>query len=149
MGEEAPRGDPKHLETSLAYKDNPRLWPYIQIARIDHWFKNAFMLLGVLVALFVEPSLWSWSSVPPLLLALLATCITASSNYVINETLDAASDVAPDPLDIAAEKAAALRAELEDERAKAEESAAAEAGDGDKTDDSAPAATPANPEGAN
>ena len=91
MGEEAPRGDPTHVET-LAYKENPRLWPYVQIARIDHWFKNAFMLLGVVVAVFVEPSLWSMSSIPPLLIGLLATCITASSNYVINETLDAAFD---------------------------------------------------------
>ena len=23
------------------------IWPYVQIARVDHWFKNAFMLLGV------------------------------------------------------------------------------------------------------
>jgi hypothetical protein len=26
--------------------------PYIEIARIDHWFKNAFMLLGLVVAVF-------------------------------------------------------------------------------------------------
>jgi len=66
--------------------------PYVQIARIDHWFKNAFMLLGVLVALFVEPSLFRWSSLPAIALAFLATCTTASSNYVINEVLDAGSD---------------------------------------------------------
>ena len=36
------------------------LWPYVQMARVDHWFKNAFMLLGVIVALFVEPSLLRW-----------------------------------------------------------------------------------------
>jgi len=79
-------------EDTAAYRENPRLWPYVQIARIDHWFKNAFMLLGVLVAFFVEPQLFTWASLPVLLLALLATCITASSNYVINETLDAAFD---------------------------------------------------------
>ena len=27
-------------------------WAYVQIARIDHWFKNAFMLLGVILAVF-------------------------------------------------------------------------------------------------
>ncbi len=77
---------------TLAYKENPRFWPYVQIARVDHWFKNVFMLLGVVVALFVDHELVSWKSVPTLAIALLATCITASSNYVINETLDAAFD---------------------------------------------------------
>lgn len=79
-------------QETLAYKEHPRLWPYVQIARIDHWFKNTFMLLGVVLAFFVEPSRFAWSTVPLLLLAFLATCITASSNYVINETLDAAFD---------------------------------------------------------
>jgi 4-hydroxybenzoate polyprenyltransferase len=66
--------------------------PYVQMARIDHWFKNAFMLLGVIVALFVEPSLLRWDVVPRLLLAFFATCIVASSNYVLNEMLDAPYD---------------------------------------------------------
>lgn len=68
------------------------IWPYVQMARVDHWFKNAFMLLGVIVALFVEPSLLRWDVVPVLLLALLATCLVASSNYVLNEMLDAPYD---------------------------------------------------------
>jgi decaprenyl-phosphate phosphoribosyltransferase len=69
-----------------------RLRPYVQMARIDHWFKNAFMLLGVIVALFVEPSLLRWDVVPGLVLAFFATCIVASSNYVLNEMLDAGPD---------------------------------------------------------
>ena len=64
--------------------------PYIEIARIDHWFKNAFMLLGLVVAVFFEPDLLSWDAVPQLVLALLATCLIASSNYVLNEILDVA-----------------------------------------------------------
>ena len=32
------------------------VWPYVQIARVDHWFKNAFMLLGVVLAVFYEPA---------------------------------------------------------------------------------------------
>jgi len=68
------------------------MWPYVQIARVDHWFKNSFMLLGVLLAFFYEPSLCTWRSLPSLSLALLATCLIASSNYVINELLDAPSD---------------------------------------------------------
>jgi decaprenyl-phosphate phosphoribosyltransferase len=69
-----------------------RIWPYVQIARIDHWFKNAFMLLGVLLAFFYEPQLFGWPAVRPLALALLATCLIASSNYVLNEILDGPQD---------------------------------------------------------
>ena len=68
------------------------LWPYIQIARVDHWFKNAFMLLGLLLALFYDPTMLIWASVPRLGLAVLATCLLASSNYVLNELIDAPYD---------------------------------------------------------
>src|SRR5438270_11945883 len=64
------------------------LWAYVQIARVDHWFKNAFMLLGVILAVFYEPAVASWSNVWPLAVAVLATCLVASSNYVLNELLD-------------------------------------------------------------
>src|SRR4051794_15173739 len=61
------------------------LWPYVQIARVDHWFKNAFMVLGTLLAVFYRPELFAWDSVLPLVLAGAATCLVASSNYVLNE----------------------------------------------------------------
>jgi len=73
-------------------KQSFALWPYIQIARVDHWFKNAFMILGVLLAFFHKPALLTWASIPRLGVALLATCLIASSNYVINELLDAPND---------------------------------------------------------
>ena len=76
----------------MIYALEPHLWPYIQIARIDHWFKNVFMLLGVLLALFYEPSLFTWAGVLHVGGALLATCLVASSNYVLNELLDAPRD---------------------------------------------------------
>ena len=66
--------------------------PYIQIARVDHWFKNAFMLLGVVLAVFYQPEVATWSSVWPLAIAVLATCLVASSNYVLNELLDGPND---------------------------------------------------------
>jgi 4-hydroxybenzoate polyprenyltransferase len=68
------------------------IWPYVQMARVDHWFKNAFMLLGVVLAFFVEPSLLRVGVLPVLALAFLATCLVASSNYVLNEMLDAPYD---------------------------------------------------------
>jgi len=68
------------------------LWPYVQIARPDHWIKNAFMLLGVLLAVFYEPDVVQWSSVGTLVLAVVATCLVASSNYTLNEWLDGPTD---------------------------------------------------------
>jgi 4-hydroxybenzoate polyprenyltransferase len=68
------------------------LWAYVQIARVDHWFKNTFMLLGVILAVFYEPRVAAWSSVVPFAVAVLATCLVASSNYVLNELLDGPND---------------------------------------------------------
>lgn len=65
---------------------------YFQIARVDHWFKNAFMLLGVVLAVFYEPGVASWSNLVPLVVAVFATCLVASSNYVLNELLDGPND---------------------------------------------------------
>lgn len=72
----------------------PAFRPYVQIARVDHWFKNAFMLLGVAFAFFYVPEMASWRVAGTLSLALLATCAIASSNYVLNELLDAPHDAA-------------------------------------------------------
>jgi 4-hydroxybenzoate polyprenyltransferase len=76
----------------IAVRIAPGLWPYIQIARIDHWFKNAFMLLGVLFAFFYVPEKLSWLALPLIASALIATCLVASSNYVLNELLDGSRD---------------------------------------------------------
>ena len=69
-----------------------RLSAYIEIARIDHWFKNSFMIFGVVLALFYYPDPITWSLAPRFVLALLATCLVASSNYVLNELLDGPMD---------------------------------------------------------
>jgi decaprenyl-phosphate phosphoribosyltransferase len=64
---------------------------YISIARPDHWFKNVFILPGLIVPFGFNrnldlPSLWTF------LAGVASICLIASSNYVINEVLDAASD---------------------------------------------------------
>jgi len=75
-------------------KNNKRssIKAYIKIARPDHWFKQIFMLPGVVFAVYDSPELLSWGIIPSLLLGLLATCLVASSNYTINEILDAPMD---------------------------------------------------------
>jgi len=69
-----------------------KLRPYLQIARVDHWFKNIFILPGMIAVIVFEPETKSWDNVPFAFLALLASCLIASSNYVINEILDARTD---------------------------------------------------------
>ena len=65
---------------------------YASIARPDHWFKNVFMALGVVLAYFCHPELFGPHTALQILLAVVATCLIASSNYVINEVLDAPTD---------------------------------------------------------
>jgi 4-hydroxybenzoate polyprenyltransferase len=60
--------------------------------RVDHWFKNVFVLPGIAVALALAPppsldDLW-WK----VLLGLTAVCLNASSYYTLNELLDAPFD---------------------------------------------------------
>jgi 4-hydroxybenzoate polyprenyltransferase len=69
------------------------LLPYASIARPDHWIKNVFMALGVALAYFCHPELFGPWAPLSIGIALLATCLIASSNYVINEILDAPTDL--------------------------------------------------------
>lgn len=65
---------------------------YIAIARPDHWFKNVFMMPGIVFALYDSPHLLSINLVLTVLLGTFATCLIASSNYTLNEILDAPMD---------------------------------------------------------
>ncbi len=70
----------------------PTIRGHIQIARIDHWFKNVFVIPGIIAAIGSDPThvpAGLWINV---LVGLFATCLVASSNYVINEVLDAPTD---------------------------------------------------------
>jgi decaprenyl-phosphate phosphoribosyltransferase len=60
---------------------------YIKIARLDHWFKNIFMIPGLALALVLKP-VYSTGMLLPALLGIFSTCLVASANYVINEWLD-------------------------------------------------------------
>ncbi len=66
--------------------------PYLKIARFDHWFKNVFMIPGIVVAFYAQPALLHPSIFLNLALAFLSAGFVASSNYVINELLDAPFD---------------------------------------------------------
>ena len=66
--------------------------PYVRIARVDHWFKNVFVLLGGLLASFYVPDTIGWQRLGSLAAAVAAACFVASSNYVLNELLDSRTD---------------------------------------------------------
>lgn len=82
------KDDPKEVPS----KRSSGLLPYIQIARIDHWIKNFFMLFGVLLAYFIEPGVLKGSFAVSLCMTFLLVGLVCSSNYVINEILDARFD---------------------------------------------------------
>jgi decaprenyl-phosphate phosphoribosyltransferase len=65
---------------------------YLYIARLDHWFKNVFMLPGIIMGLFYLKFSFEKTTALILLGGIFATCLIASANYVINEWLDLASD---------------------------------------------------------
>jgi len=69
------------------------IWPYLSIARPDHWIKNIFMLAGVIFAIFYHPDLIGAASLQRVLWAIVTTCVIVSCNYVINEILDAPTDL--------------------------------------------------------
>lgn len=65
---------------------------HLEIARPDHWVKNVFVLPGIAVALSIDKTAISTTRPTNVLIGLLAVCLVASSNYVLNELLDAPSD---------------------------------------------------------
>ena len=70
-----------------------RTWrAHLQMARVDHWVKNVFVLPGVVVALTMHRQPLTWHIVGVTLVGLLAIGLIASSNYVINELCDAPFD---------------------------------------------------------
>jgi len=65
---------------------------HFEICRFDHWIKNIFIVPGVLIGISVYPAGINTSLAFNLLIGLLASGLVASSNYVINELLDAPFD---------------------------------------------------------
>jgi 4-hydroxybenzoate polyprenyltransferase len=65
---------------------------HLRIARFDHWVKNVFVLPGIAVALAIDPGRIRLLHPFDLVAGLLAAGLIASSNYVLNELLDAPFD---------------------------------------------------------
>jgi 4-hydroxybenzoate polyprenyltransferase len=70
-----------------------RLRAHVEICRVDHWFKNVFVLPGVVVAISIVGRVDGGDLAWRLVAGLLAVCLVASSNYVLNELQDAPYDL--------------------------------------------------------
>jgi len=68
------------------------LWPYVDLARVDHWAKNVFVLPGIVLALWVGSGIELADLLVNTYLGLCSICLIASSNYVINEIMDGGFD---------------------------------------------------------
>jgi len=62
---------------------------HLKICRFDHWIKNVFVLPGVVLAVLLHDAEFDLLTV---LVGFLLIGLVASSNYVINEVLDAPTD---------------------------------------------------------
>jgi len=65
---------------------------HFEICRLDHWIKNVFILPGLLIAISIYPQSINVGLLISALIGFLAAGLVASSNYVINEILDAPFD---------------------------------------------------------
>ncbi len=65
---------------------------HLEICRFDHWIKNIFILPGLLIAYSVSPQAIDLQFLMNVFIGFLSAGLVASSNYVINEVLDAPFD---------------------------------------------------------
>ena len=74
-------------------RDKPNyLKGHFEICRLDHWIKNVFILPGLLIAISIYPQSIGIGLFISIVVGFLAAGLVASSNYVINEILDAPFD---------------------------------------------------------
>lgn len=69
-----------------------RLKTYAQVARPDHWFKNIFMLVGMVAAGVYGQVPFDLSLLWMSVFALFLACLMSSVNYITNEIIDAQYD---------------------------------------------------------
>jgi decaprenyl-phosphate phosphoribosyltransferase len=80
------------LDTAAPIKGRATFRGHLAICRIDHWFKNVFVLPGIVAAIGVDPDNVAPDIWLRIVIGLASICLVASSNYVVNEVLDAPSD---------------------------------------------------------
>jgi decaprenyl-phosphate phosphoribosyltransferase len=66
---------------------------HIKVMRLDYWIKNIFLAPGIILAYGLYGIEITNSKIGNIAIGLICTVLIASSNYVINELLDAKTDV--------------------------------------------------------
>src|SRR5262244_381068 len=79
-------------QTVAAVRSRPSLLGHFKIARADHWIKNVFVVPGIVVAVSMDRSTLMSTLTWNVIIGLLSVCLVTSSNYVLNEVLDAPYD---------------------------------------------------------
>src|SRR5438045_9718848 len=86
-------GEMNEMESVAAIRAMPAARPtlrgHIQIARFDHWVKNVFVLPGIIAAAGIDREHIPANLAVRIILGMLSIGLVASSNYVLNELLDA------------------------------------------------------------
>lgn len=70
----------------------PTVRGHLTILRVDHWIKNVFVIPGIVLAWFMEPESFAAAHAVSITTGLFAAGLVSSSNYVLNELLDADYD---------------------------------------------------------
>jgi 4-hydroxybenzoate polyprenyltransferase len=80
------------IEAGASVSMRERLVAHLRIARLDHCIKQAFILPGILLAMALAGQHMGAALAVKLCIGLLSATLISSSNYVINEMLDAPFD---------------------------------------------------------
>lgn len=67
--------------------------PYIELLRVNHWFKNSFVFVGSFFAIWYSNKLFLLRElIVPIFIGLLLASLISSANYIINQLVDAKFD---------------------------------------------------------
>ena len=69
-----------------------KIRPYVRIARPEYWANHVFILPGILLAFHYTAGLPDAATLVRVAVGIACACLVASSNYVLNEVLDAPKD---------------------------------------------------------
>jgi len=84
---------PLEVPTTVAPRSGrATLRGHVAIMRPDHWVKQVFVLPGIVAALSGGTADIPGGLLVRLVVGMTSVCLVSSSNYVINEVLDAPSD---------------------------------------------------------
>ncbi len=65
---------------------------YLRVMRLDHWFKNVFVLVGSIAAIYYLRIEITFNIILYILGGIFLACLASSANYIVNEILDAPFD---------------------------------------------------------